>query len=161
MPVGLLDIAPPEVTQEEIDIRGTKLVLRGITNLEMAALYKRFPLLAKQAAGAKRHDELVAMETLTAGQAAELARLTIAPEDELLLGMETMPALIAAGLGQIGNAEIEAGACERLSQEERLAVLAVVTRLTFPKREETAGPLAPGAGQQDGAGENTTNMLSQ
>src|SRR5438105_4445478 len=70
--VRLLDIAPPEVTKEEVDIRGTKLVLRGITNPEMARLYKRFPVFARQIAGEARRQELLAMPTPTATQAAEI-----------------------------------------------------------------------------------------
>lgn len=160
MPVSLLDIAPPEVTTEEIDIRGKKLALRGITNLELAVLLKRFPLLAKQIAGEARRKALLAIETLTANQAAELARLTIEPEDELLLGIETAPAWIAAGLGEIGNEEIEAGVPARLSQEEQLACLAVVLRLTAPKKVEDAGPLAS-AGQPGAGGKSETNSPPQ
>jgi hypothetical protein len=161
MPVSLLDIAPPEVTKEEVDIRGTKLVLRGITNIEMAVLLKRFPLLAKQIAGEARRNDLLAIPTLTAGQAAELARLTIEPEEELFLGIETAPALIVAGLGEIGNAEFEAGVNERLSQEEQIALLAVVMRLTVPKKPEDAGPLAPGAGKAESAVASGTSSLPQ
>lgn len=152
---GLLDIAPPEVTQEEVDIRGTKLVLRGITNLEMARLYKRFPVFAKQISGETRRRELLAIPTLTAGQAAELARLAIAPEDDLSCSLEMRPAMIAAGLGELGNEEVEAGVSERLSEAEQLTILAVVLRLTRPQAED-AGPLAPGAAPQ-GAGASETS----
>src|SRR5689334_17806046 len=109
MLVGLLDIAPPEVVTEEVEIRGKRLALRGITNLEMAQLFKRFPLLAKQIAGNRRREELLAIQALTAGQAAELAQLTIEPDDALIEEIEARPAFIAAGLGKIGNEEFEAG----------------------------------------------------
>lgn len=160
MPISLLDIAPPEVATEEIDIRGTKLVLRGITNLEMAALYRRFPIFAKQVAGDARHKALLALPMLTTLQEAELARLAVSPEDDLACTIEMRPALIAAGLGGLGNKEVEMAVSERLSNEEQLAVLAVVTRLTNPKAAEDAGPLAAGAGQP-GAGESETNSPPQ
>lgn len=147
--VSLLDIAPPEVTREEIDIRGTKLALRGITNLEQAKLFKRFPLFAKRVASDARRRELLAVPQLTATQAAELARLTIEPEEELLLGIEIAPALIAAGLGQIGDKATEDLVDERLTQQEQLACLDIVMRLTAPGKEET-GPLVPGGAPDDG-----------
>jgi hypothetical protein len=156
MAVNLLDIAPLEVTTEEVDIRGTKLVLRGITNLEMAVLYKRFPVFAKQVQGDTRRLELLALPMLNPGQAAELARLTIAPEDELSCSIEMRPAMIAAALGELGNEEIEAAVSARLTQEEQLAVLAVVLRLTRPKPED-AGPLAPGVDQAAAGASETSS----
>jgi hypothetical protein len=142
MPVSLLDIAPPEVVAEEVDIRGTKLRVRGITNLEMATIYKRFPVFAKMVAGDARRLELLAILTLTPGQAAELARLTVAPEDELSCNIEIAPAMIAAGLDELGSEEIEAGISQRLSKEEQRTVLAVVMRLTRAPDQAAPAPAA-------------------
>lgn len=116
---SLLDIAP---ITETVEIRGTKLVLHGIINRDMAALMRRFPLLAKQAS---------AMPALNG-------------EDALVASFEMMPAFIAAGLGQLGNDEIEAAVEERLSSAEMLSVLAVVMRLTNPGQQIV--PLAGAAG---------------
>jgi hypothetical protein len=158
MPVSLLDIAPPEVTTEEVDIRGTKLVVRGVSNLEYAALLKRFPVLAKSVAGDTRRLTLLAKEKLSAGEALELARLIQEPEDEMFAGMESAPALIAAGLGHPGDAAYEAGVMERLSDAERDQILAVIMRLTVPPKAEDVGPLAPGAGQAAPAASETSSL---
>jgi hypothetical protein len=134
MPVSLLDIAPPEVASEKVDIRGTKLSVRAISNLEMAVLYKRFPVFAKQVASDARRLELLAIPKLTEGQAAELDRLTVLPEDGLACDAEMRPVMIAASLGELGNEKFEAGVSERLSKEEQSGVLSVVMRLTYPNR---------------------------
>src|SRR5690348_17219564 len=105
MPVSILDIAPPDILKEEVDIRGKPLEVRGVTNPEMMALLKRFPVLRKKMASEERVNELLAMPSLTAGQAAELARLTVDPDDALLATLESAPAFIAASQGQIGNAK--------------------------------------------------------
>jgi hypothetical protein len=115
---SLLDIAAPEITAEEVDIRGTKLTVRGLKAQETAALLKRFPIMAKQA-----------------------AKLEVDKGDALVNNLEATPAIIAAGLGKLGDAGTEALVEERLTTEEKILVLAVVTRLTG----EEAGPLARAA----------------
>jgi hypothetical protein len=144
MRVNLLDIAPPEVTEEEVDIRGDKILVRGLRNLDYMALLKRFPVLAKTVAGSARRLALLAKEKLSPGEALELAGLIQEPEDEMFSGMESEPALIAAGLGHPGDAAYEAGVMERLSTAERATILDVIVRLTRPPAED-AGPLATGA----------------
>jgi hypothetical protein len=181
MPVSLLDIAPPEV------IRGTKLIVRGITNLELAILYKRFPVFAKQVATQERRTELLALPALTAGQAAELERLTIAPEDDLSTNAEIAPLIIAAGLGKLGDEKYEAAVSVNLSKAEQRTVQSIVMRLTSDRKvpstvkefegalrnlgfsdeqariiaasgfKEGAGPLAPGVDQAAAGASETSS----
>jgi len=115
---GLLDIAAPEITSEEVEIRGTKLVVRGLRARETAALLKRFPVMAKQAAKAE----------VDAG-------------DALVNSLESTPAIIAAGLGKLGDADTEALIEDRLSTEEKTELITAITRLTGGK--ETAPLAAP------------------
>ena len=121
---SLLDIAP---ITETVDIRGSTLVLHGITNSDMAVLMRRFPLFGRQSSG-----------------------MPTDPDEAMVIGIEMMPALIAAGLGQLGNPEIEAAVDQRLSSTEMIEVLGVVMRLTNPG-QEISRPLAGAAGG-DGAG---------
>ncbi len=100
-------------------------------------LYRRFPIFAKQVATDARRVELLALPTLTAGQAAELARLEIAPEESLACDIEMRPVIIATGLGELGNEDFETGVSKRLSEEEQKAVAAVVMRLSNPTRGGT------------------------
>lgn len=122
---GLLDIAPPEILAERIDIRGTELEVRGIRNREWAALLRRFPELRKQAAG-----------------------IAVPEEDMAFVSIEVMPAVIAAGLGNIGDAKTETLICERLTDAEQAEVFGAVMRLTNPPPPLAESPVA--AGQANG-----------
>jgi len=105
---SLLDIAPPELSAEEIDIRGTKLRVSGIVAEDWAALYARFPTL----------------RLIVSGRSGD----TVSPVE--LLGAQA--GLIAAGLGQIGNAEIEHAVVERLGAEDQKAIVEAIMRLSMP-----------------------------
>jgi hypothetical protein len=128
---GLLDIAPPEISVERVDIRGTELEVRGIRNREWAMLLRRFPELRKQAAGGSVSDE-----------------------DMAVASIEIMPAVIAAGLGNTGDAKTEALIAERLTDAEQAEVFGAVMRLTNPPSPLAESPA--GAGREDGKAKTTT-----
>lgn len=125
---SLLDIAPPELTAEEVDIRRgeklTKLKVGGVPNDGWAALYARFP----------------AMRALVAGRTEE------APAPELFAAQA---ALIAAGLGSLGNPEIERGIMDRLTADEQISIVNTIVRLSMPGH--VFGPLLNGAAAPDDA----------
>lgn len=122
---GLLDIAPPEIAAETFEFRGGSLTVRGIRNREWAMLLRRFPELRKQAAG-----------------------IAVPEEDMAAASIEIMPAVIAAGAGNIGDEKTETLIVERLTDAEQAEVFGAVMRLTNPP----ASPLAesPVAAGQDG-----------
>lgn len=128
---GLLDIAPPEIAAERIDIRGTELEVRGIRNRDWAALLRRFPELRKQAAG-----------------------IAVTEEDMAVASIEVMPAVIAAGLGNLGDAKTEALIVERLTDAEQAEVFGAVMRLTNPPSPLAESPAA--AGQKHNGQDATT-----
>ena len=130
---GLLDIAPPEIAAERINIRGTELELRGIRNREWAALLRRFPELRKQAAG-----------------------LAIPEEDMAVASIEIMPAVIAAGLGNTGDEKTEALIAERLTDAEQAEVFGAIMRLTNPPAPLAESPVE--AGQADNGKAATTTL---
>lgn len=123
---SVLDIAPPELTAEEVEIRRgdeiTKLKVGGIPNDGWAALYARFP----------------AMRALVAGRAEET------PPPELFAAQA---ALIAAGLGSLGNPEIERGVMHRLTADEQNSIVQTIVRLSMPGH--VFGPLLGGAAAPD------------
>lgn len=104
---SLLDIAPPELSAEEVDIRGTKISVRGVTAEEWAQLYARFP----------------ALKSIMGGRAADGSQL-----DQV----RGEAALIAAGLGKMGNAEIERAVLDRLTAADKRVVLETIGRLSLP-----------------------------
>lgn len=128
---SLLDIAPPEIAAERIDIRGTELEVRGIRNREWALLLRRFPELRKQAAG-----------------------LTIPEEDMAVASIEIMPAVIAAGLGNTGDEKTETLIAERLTDAEQAEVFGAIMRLTNPPSPLAESPAPAGRG---GNGRATTS----
>lgn len=125
---GILDIAPPEVTTETIDIRGTLIEVRGIRNRDWAGLLRRFPALRAQVFG-----------------------ITIPDEEMAVSSIEVMPAVIAAGLVEKAD---EVAVVERLSDAEQSAVFATIMRLTMPPAPLAESP-AP-AGQDAGPAETTS-----
>lgn len=118
---SLLDIAPPEIAAERVNIRGSELEVRGIRNREWAALLRRFPELRKQAAG-----------------------ITVPEEDMAVASIEIMPAVIAAGLGNTGDEKTEALIAERLSDAEQAEVFGVIMRLTNPPAPLAESPAVVG-----------------
>jgi hypothetical protein len=116
---SLVDIAPPELTAEEIDIRGTKLKVQGISGEGWMTLYARHPVMRALVAG--RTEGLSAADTF-ASQAA----------------------LIAAGLGQLGDENTERLVMDRLTTEEQRQVVETIVRLSMPGH--LFGPLLNGGG---------------
>jgi hypothetical protein len=115
---SLLDIAPPEITAEEVDIRGTRLSVRGLPAEEWARLYARFPELRAVVAG---QAENVSNLAAFAGQAA----------------------LVAAGLGKPGDNNTEHLVMERLGHDEQQRIVETILRLSMPGHY--FGPLLNGA----------------
>ena len=113
---GLLDIAPPEIAAECVEIRGTPLRVRGIRNREWALLLRRFPVLQKQAVG-----------------------MAVSEEDMAVASIEVMPAVIAVSLG-----EAEHDVAERLSDAEQAELFGVIMRLTNPPGPLAGSPAAAG-----------------
>lgn len=120
---SILDIAPPEIAVERVNIRGTELDVRGIRNREWAMLLRRFPELRRLAAG-----------------------IAVAEEDMAASSIEIMPAVIAAGLGNTGDEKTEALIAERLTDVEQAEVFGAVMRLTNGPAPLAESP-APVAGQ--------------
>jgi hypothetical protein len=105
---SLLDIAPPELSAETIDIRGTPLKVSGIGADHWAALYSRFPELRAVVTGK--------------GNAA----------DHPVEQFNAQVALIATGLGSHGDPEIERGIIDRLTTAEQLVLVQAIVRLSLP-----------------------------
>lgn len=119
--VSLLDIAPRDERRETITIGDKELEIRGLSVSDLGKLCKRFPDLRTALFNTK------------------------APEEVRTAGMlEAWPAIVAAGCGELGNAEFEAAAL-RMPQPDLLAVGSAVMALTNPKPPEGDGPLAPEA----------------
>jgi hypothetical protein len=114
---SLLDIAPPEIATERVTVRGVELEVRGLSALDIARVMKRFPDIRLQSVGKD-----------------------VPAEDMLLTSLEATPAIIAAGLGQGGNQEIENQVAIRLSPDEQAALLDAIMTLTNPAGK--SGPLA-------------------
>lgn len=125
---SILDIAPPEISAERVNIRGTELEVRGIRNREWAMLLRRFPVLQKQAAGG-----------------------TVDPEEMTVASIEIMPAVIAAGLGNTGDQQTEDAIAERLSDAEQAEVFGVIMRLTNPPDPLAASPVVAAGQGANGA----------
>lgn len=107
MPLSLLDIAPPEIAGKDVEIRGVKLALRGVAAIDWARLYARFPEL----------------RDLVAGQDASLTRLRL---------LAAQCALIAAGTGHLGNADVERAAMLNLTADEQAVLVEDIIRLSNP-----------------------------
>jgi len=104
---SLLDIAPPELSAETIDIRGTSLKVCGIGADAWAVLYSRHPDLRAIVTG---RTEGLSPISMFAAQAA----------------------LIAAGLGSLGDVEIERAVMSRLTADEAGTIAAMIVRLSMP-----------------------------
>lgn len=117
---GLLDIAPPEVATKKFEIRGGTLEVRALRNIERAMLMRRFPQL-------RALGERSAAAAVTAP--AEMAVTPVDPE-MAIAGIELMSAVIAAGLGNVGDAKTEALIADRLTDEEQAEVFHAIMGLT-------------------------------
>ena len=117
---SLLDIAPPEIAGKEVTIRGITLPLRGVRAIEWAQLYARFP---------------------------ELRRLVVGRtngEPDQLQMVAAQCALIAAGTGHIGSADIERAAMVNLTTDEQRALIDDILKLSLPG--DMLGPLLDAEG---------------
>lgn len=113
---SLLDIAPPEITAKEIEIRGTKFNIRGISAKEWAVLYARFPELKKAVSG-----EAVPAQT------------------SVIRALGMWGAVIAAGCGKAGDAAIEQAAVTNLSDDEQRDVFGEIVAISH--KGAVFGPL--------------------
>jgi hypothetical protein len=104
---SLLDIAPPEIGAREVAIRGVTLKVRGIVAADWAALYARFPEL----------------RVMVGGGGEDIDRLR---------AMAAQSALIAAGTGMPGDADVERAAMSNLSADERQSLIEDIIRLSLP-----------------------------
>jgi len=116
---SLLDIAPPEISAVEIDIRGTVLRVAGIAAIDWAMLYGRFPELRKLMIGEADED---------------MPRLRF---------LAAQSAVIAAGTGHPGDAEIERASMKVLTFDERQQLFDEVVRLSLPG--DVLSPLLDGS----------------
>lgn len=71
---SLLDVAPPEIATEIVDIAGTPIEVRGIDARGIAALMKRFPSLRRIAAG-REDDESLDEDAAEANGKAQIAAI--------------------------------------------------------------------------------------
>jgi len=105
---SLLDIAPPDIGAKDVDIRGTVLRVRGIAAIDWAILYARFPEL----------------RIMVGGGSEDIDRLR---------AMMAQSALIAAGTGKPGEADVERAAMTNLSADERQSLIEDIIRLSLPR----------------------------
>jgi len=128
---SLLDIAPPEISAVEIDIRGTVLRVAGIAAIDWAVLYGRFPELRKIMLGEESSEGRDRLRFLAA-----------------------QSAVIAAGTGHPGDADIERASLTVLTFDERQQLFDQVISLSLPGDvlsplldASLAAPAANGAGR--------------
>jgi hypothetical protein len=125
VPIDLLDIAPPEISAEIVDIRGQQIRVRGLGIDEWAVLYSRFPELRALVAGGAMPEG--------AQQPTAQARL-----------MAAQAALIAAGAGHLSDEDRERAVLRSFTQDDVTAAATAIIRLSLPGH--VFGPLLePGA----------------
>ena len=100
---SLLDIAPPDLATATVDIRGTSITVHAIRNRDWVQLMRRFPQLRRSVLD----DEWAGVHHL-----------------------ETIPAIIAAGLGKVCDEAEERLVEERLSDQEQQQLHNAIMRLT-------------------------------
>lgn len=115
---SLVDVAPPELTAETVDIRGTPLRVQAIDNEGWMRLHARFPELGAILDG--RADDLTRLEAL-----------------------RVQAGLIAAGLGQIDDAETERLVLDKLAPADQQRIMETIFRLSMPG--DVYRPLLDGA----------------
>lgn len=117
--VSIVDIAPPPAGRK-VTVLGQEVEIFAITNRMWAALARRYPELKRK-----------------------FAQLEVPPEDMKVSGMESAPAIIAAGLGKLGDDEVEA-AIDRLPNDAQIALMNAIMELTYPPANPpTAVTLTP------------------
>ncbi len=104
--VGLVDIAPVTST---VTVRGQDITMTGISARGIAHLLARFPELRALMTGRE-----------------------VALDDLLRLGGDVVCAIIAAGAGSPGDADVETAA-DNLTLEEQADLLAAIVELTMPR----------------------------
>lgn len=120
-------IAPRKIATESLTVHdGTAIELRGLSVRDIAMLIRRFPAFAT----ALRDSQMN-------GNPEELA-VYLANEDLI----DMLPAIVAAGLDEAGDARTETLVSERLEIEDQKAALDIIMNLT----RAAARPLAGGSG---------------
>ena len=104
--VGLVDIAPVTST---VTVRGQGITVKGVSVRGIAQLLARFPELRALMTGRE-----------------------VALDDLLRLGGDVVCAIIAAGTGAPGDADVEKAA-DNLTLEEQADLLAAIVELTMPR----------------------------
>lgn len=104
--VGLVDIAPVTST---VTVRGQDITVTGVSARGIAHLLARFPELRALMTGRE-----------------------VALDDLLKLGGDVITAIIAAGTGAPGDADVEKAA-DNLTLEEQADLLAAILELTMPR----------------------------
>ncbi len=126
---SLLDIAPPEIATETVEIRGMPIEVHGLEARDFARLIARFPAMRR-----------VAQPPVPQGGDGEVVAVDFPTE-----GVEMIVPIIALGLVEpVGEAVIER---LRLSIDEMMALFNAIMRLTNPP----ADPLADGGVADAGA----------
>lgn len=105
--VSIIEIAPPEEGRK-VSVLGEEIEVFAVRNRAWATLARRFPDLKRTIAG-----------------------ISVSIEDQKISGMETAPAIIAAGLGQLGDEKTEA-AIDRLPLDAQMALLRAVMEQSYP-----------------------------
>lgn len=106
--VNIVEIAPPSGGRMIEVLPGKQVEIFGITGRMWAALARRFPELKRKIAG-----------------------LEVPADDLAIAGMESGPAIIAAGLGQLGDAETE-DTVDRLPPAAQSLLMAAIMEVSFP-----------------------------
>lgn len=105
---SLLDIAPPEISAEQVEVRGVTLRVAGIPAIDWAMLYGRYPELRKVMLGEESDGR------------------------DRLRFLAAQSAVIAAGTGHPGDAEIERASMAVLTFDERQQLFDQIIRLSLP-----------------------------
>jgi hypothetical protein len=141
---SLLDIAPPEISAVELEIRGVAIKVAGIPAIDWAMLYGRFPELRKIMLGEESSDGRDRLRFLAA-----------------------QSAVIAAGTGHPGDADIERASLTVLTFDERQSLFDQVVSLSLPGDvlspllDASPAPAANGAGRATkGSGTRSQKALS-
>lgn len=114
MALGLEDVAPPSILTEEVDIRGTKLAVRGVSGEDWIKLYQRYPDLKVLVA---------ADDTQAASVNSGISRVQ---------SFKAQTSVIAASLGRLDDDKVEALILEKLNKEDRDKIMEVALRLSLP-----------------------------
>src|SRR3954463_1004447 len=106
---SILDIAPPEIAAREFDIRGTKLKISGVPAIDWATLYARYPHLRQVLVGRLAEADVPMTKRFRA-----------------------QAAMIAAGLGKLGDPKVERAVMANLTMEEQIELASEVLKISQP-----------------------------